>query len=106
MSKTTNAVDTYVASLIAGETTEAALQESVAAGKLTVAQLCEIIRRAASETARQTAGSKPTKASQKEFNGHRVLEFSGNFRPFSLGASKLRAILACRADVERFLAAN
>ena len=50
-----------------------------------------------------SGGSKKTTVTLTEFKGNKILEFKGNFKPFSLGKGKLAPIMEMAAEVQKFL---
>jgi len=78
--------------------TTAQLLEAYKTGKLSLADAEKAIGSGGKETTCKVSVFKA-----KDGSEHSTLEFSGNFRPFSLGKSKLQAVLDCKADVEKFL---
>lgn len=67
-------------------------------GKLSVEEATKMIE------AQSKGGSKKTTVAVKEFKGNIILEFSGNFKPFSLGKGKLGPIMEMEGTVKQFLA--
>lgn len=52
----------------------------------------------------EVAAADATTVTLDEYNGHSVVKFSGNFRPFSLGFGKIRRVLEMQDKLRAMMA--
>lgn len=51
----------------------------------------------------KAAATKATTITLGEYRGHPVVKFEGNFRPFNLGFSKIRAVLSVADELKAMM---